>query len=78
MDSIFQNPIAPTPEVNGGHDGTRGGFDLPDGQKETPGTTIGNSGAMSVGHDGCLAATLNGAGFITGGTWAAATPTPSP
>lgn len=41
MDSIFKNGIAPTPDVNGGHEGTRGGFDLPDGKKETPGTTIG-------------------------------------
>lgn len=41
MDSIFKNGIAPTQDVNGGHEGTRGGFDLPDGKKETPGTTIG-------------------------------------
>lgn len=41
MDSIFKNGIAPTPDVSGGHEGTRGGFDLPDGKKETPGTTIG-------------------------------------
>ena len=40
MDSIFKNGIAPTQDVNGGHEGTRGGFDLPDGKKETPGTTI--------------------------------------
>lgn len=39
-----------------------------------PGTTIGNSGAMVVGRDGCLTATLSGAGFITSGTWAATTP----
>lgn len=41
MDSIFKNGIVPTQDVNGGHEGTRGGFDLPDGKKETPGTTIG-------------------------------------
>lgn len=41
MDSIFKNAIAPTPDARGGHEGTRGGFDLPDGQKETPGTEIG-------------------------------------
>lgn len=41
MDSIFKDAIAPTPDVNGGHEGTRGGFDLPDGRKETSGTTIG-------------------------------------
>lgn len=52
MDSIFQNPIAPTPEVNGGHDGTRGGFDLPDGQKETPGTTIGTLPTLTNVRDG--------------------------
>lgn len=43
-----------------------------------PGAIIGNSGAMAVGSNGCLAATLSGAGYITGGTWVAATPTPTP
>lgn len=43
-----------------------------------PGAVIGNSGTMIVGSSGCVAATLTGEGYITGGTWAAATPTPTP
>ena len=41
MDSIFKDAIAPTADPKGGHEGTRGGFDIRDGQKETPGTEIG-------------------------------------
>lgn len=41
MDTIFKDAIAPTPDVNGGHEGTRGGHDIRDGRKETPGTVIG-------------------------------------
>jgi len=41
MDSIFKDAIAPTPDQRSGFEGTRGGFDLPDGQKETSGTEIG-------------------------------------
>lgn len=52
MDSIFQNPIAPTPDPMGGHDGTRGGFDLPDGQKETPGMNIGTLPTLTNVKDG--------------------------
>ena len=51
MDSIFKNGIAPTPDVNGGHEGTRGGFDLPDGKKETPGTTIGTLPTLTNVND---------------------------
>lgn len=41
MNTTFTDAIAPTPDVRGGHDGTRGGHDIRDGRKETPGTTIG-------------------------------------
>jgi hypothetical protein len=32
----FTDAIAPTPDPTGGHEGMRGGFDIPDGKKETP------------------------------------------
>lgn len=38
MKSLFDNPPCPTPSAEGNFSGTRGGFDLPDGQKETAGT----------------------------------------
>lgn len=36
MQTPFSDAICPTPDPAGGHEGTRGGFDLPDGKKETP------------------------------------------
>ncbi len=42
-----------------------------------PSATIANVGALRAGANGCLTANLNGAGFIVGGAWALATPTPS-
>ena len=39
---------------------------------------IGNVGELRPGANGCLTASLNGAGFIVSGTWALGTPTPSP
>ena len=38
MQTPFDNPAVPTPGASGDHSGTRGGFDLPGGAKETPGT----------------------------------------
>ena len=34
---MFESPSCPTPDPGGNHEGTRGGYDLPDGRKETPG-----------------------------------------
>lgn len=59
MDSIFKDAIAPTPDVRGGHDGTRGGFDIKDGQKETSGTVFGQTPTLTNVKDG-------GAGINTG------------
>lgn len=41
MNTIFTDAIAPTPDPNGGHEGTRGGYPLEAGGKETPGNVIG-------------------------------------
>jgi hypothetical protein len=38
MQTPFDDPIMKTPSASGDFQGTRGGFDLPDGMKETPGT----------------------------------------
>ena len=38
MKSLFDNPVMSPPSAEGDFRGTRGGFDLPDGQKETSGT----------------------------------------
>jgi hypothetical protein len=62
MDSIFQNPIAPTPDPKSGHEGTRGGFDLPDGQKETPGLEIGTLPTLTSVKD-APGASSTGSGF---------------
>jgi len=58
MDTTFKDAIAPTPDHNGGHDGTRGGFDI-GGGKETPGQVIGTlptltnvAGAPGAGAQG--------------------------
>lgn len=59
MDSIFTDAIAPTPDVRGGHDGTRGGFDIKDGQKETSGLVFGQTPTLTNVKDG-------GAGIQTG------------
>ncbi len=37
MQTPFDNPFMPPPSPSGDFQGTRGGFDLPQGMKETPG-----------------------------------------
>jgi hypothetical protein len=37
MQTPFDKPVMPTPSASGDFQGTRGGMDLPDGQKETAG-----------------------------------------
>lgn len=51
MNSIFGDPLFPTPDPAGGHEGTRGGFDLPDGKKETP-DTFGTRPTLTSVKDG--------------------------